>query len=188
MAWRSQSGGLTPPPPPRSFPRPAHRLKNTAGKPQSGIAPDGATEHILYTSRNLRSKIHAPLRATQFGNDNVGKMVERVLNGGWFEHLAIAGEMFQNQDLDQIFGNPKYTRLLLENIPMANLIRGVPEILAKDTLTEQDVSLILSSSGRLSCVLRCTVWWGSKGKEATALTRLLPAHPSTMHRASTRSG
>lgn len=128
-----------------------------AGKPQSGIAPDGVTEHIHYTSRELRSKIHAPLRATQFGGSNVGKMLERVLTGGWFEHMAIAGEMFQNPDLDELFTTltskpeySKYTAQLLETIPMANLVRGVPEIVAKgQDITTEDVSRVVGGAGCL---------------------------------------
>ena len=116
-----------------------HRLQDMAGKADMG--PDGVVDHIVYSSRTLREKIHAPLRATQVGGDEMARLLERAQKGDWADHMAMAGEMFQAKELDEVFSNTRAAALLLENVPMIKLIRGIPEIAAKgEAITPQDVS------------------------------------------------
>jgi hypothetical protein len=122
------------------------RLQNMAGDKKHGqrggkLDGHGLVEHIGYSARQLRDKIHTPLRATQFGGDQVGQMLERVQSGGYLEHMAIVGQLFQAKELDEIFSNTKVAALLLQNVPMVKLIKGVPEIAAKgEAISTEDVS------------------------------------------------
>lgn len=118
--------------------RRTNRLQDMAGKAHMG--PDSVVDHVAYSSRTLREKIHAPLRATQVGGDQMAWLLERVQNGDWADHIAMAGEMFQAKELDEVFTNTRAAALLLENVPMIKLIKGIPEIAAKgESITPEDV-------------------------------------------------
>ena len=102
---------------------------------------EGFKEHIGYSARQLRGKIHAPIRATQFGGDRTGRFLERVQQGGWEDHLAIAVELFQAKELDEVFANTKAAAALIQHVPMMKLIKGMPELAAKgEAITPADVS------------------------------------------------
>lgn len=126
-------------PPPSVY---VHRLKDMAGKPYKGhLSEEGFVEHVGYTNRHLRDKIHAPFRATQVGGGELGDVLERVQSGGWDDHVALAAELFQRKDLDELFTYPKAAAALIQNVPMVKLIKGVPEIAAKgEDITAADVS------------------------------------------------
>ena len=103
---------------------------------------ENVIEHVGYTARDLRAKIHTPFRATQITGPT-GAMLERVQNGGWSEHLAILGELFDSKDLDEVFTHPKAASAILENVVIFQAIKGIPEIAAKGAeLTAEDVSKI----------------------------------------------
>lgn len=110
-----------------------------AGKAHMG--PDGVIHHVSYTSRTLREKIHTPLRAMQLGGDDLAQLLERAQNGDWADHMAMAAEMFQAKELDEVFSNTWAASKLLQHVPMINFIRGIPEIAAKgEDITAEDVS------------------------------------------------